>query len=193
MAQISQTLLNHAEELRLGSPEEVAIGLLKQAGYSDKDARLTVAQHTMEKVAAQELMAMSGIDLDQAVALVKAAKVNLKDLVSFAPEADVDPTVGLLQKAAAYIDELETKLDEATETLEKAANFTQVEEIKLPEQFTKMAGSGAFTFEDLEQLKTMDPALLTKVASVMDEPWEMGRGDGFARPQTDALLEFMLS
>jgi len=192
MTQISQTLLDRAEELRLTNPEEVAVQLLKEAGFSDEDARISVAQHVMEKVAAQELVAMSGIDLDQAVTLVKAAGINIKELTSFQPQvSEVDPTIELLQKAAEYIECLEAELATAKDDIEKIAQES-IPEVKLPETIEKYATAGAFTFEDLEQLKAVSPEVMTKLAAAMDEPWEMGRGEGYARPQTDPLLEFML-
>ncbi len=194
MSQISQLLLNRAEELRSASPEEVAVDLLKQAGYSDVDARIAVAQNEMEKVAANELVTYSGIDIEQAVALVKAAGINLKDMKGFEVSApEVDPTIELLQKAAQYIESLEAEIEGKNEEIEKAASDAAIQEIKLPEQFNKAASAGAFTFEDSEQLKGLEPETLQKIATVMDTPWEMGHGVGMVREKTDPVLEWLLT
>jgi hypothetical protein len=198
MTQISQMLRERTEELRNADPSEFAVQqLVKEAGMSVEDARYEVAQHLMEKEAANHLVAMSGVDIEQAVALVKAAGVNVRELAAFdasTPEVDT-ATIDLLEKAAQYIESLESELAAKNEELEKLAHEvveSKIEEVKLPEAFEKLATAGAFTFEDLEALRAVQPELLHKVASVVDEPWEMGRGAGIARPKTDPLLEFML-
>jgi hypothetical protein len=194
MTQLSQELMNQAEAIRLSSPTEIAVGLLKEAGFSDKDARYEVDQAIMEKEAASFLASSSGIDIEQAIVLVKAAGVNLKDLVTYEQETtEVDPTADLLEKAAKYIESLEAEIEANKETLEKAAEAQAIEEVVLPASITKAAHAGAFTNEDLEVLKRMEPELLSKVASASEPAWEMGRGSGMERPQTDALLEFILS
>lgn len=189
MSQISQILRNKAEEIRLSSPVESAVEHLKQAGYTDSDARLNVSQHVMEKEATNALIE-AGVDIEHAVNLVKAAGINLKDLVTYQPEVeDVHPSVELLKQAADYMEALENEISSLKEDL--ITNSYQ--EVKLPEQITKAASSGSFTNEDLLELQRMDPKLLTKVANVMEEPWGMGSGVGAQRPKTDPLLEFMLA
>lgn len=190
MSEMSKQLLARAEEIRLASPEEYAVEMLKQAGMAEDDARVEVAQLQMEKAAANELASSSGIDIEQAVILVKAAGANVKDMEGFKIEKpEIDPTIELLQKAAAYIETLEAEKAD----FEKEAEELKIQEIKLPKPIEKAASSGMFTFEDLAALKTMDQELLNKVASVSDEPWEMGRGAGMARPKTDHMLEWILS
>lgn len=192
MTQLSELLLKKAEEIRMDSASEVAVHLLKQAGLSEDEARLQVAQHEMEKEACNQL-ALAGIDIDTAVKMVKAAGINLKDLVSFEPpKADVHPSVELLQKAAQYIDALEAEIESGKENLVKKAEEDAYSEVVLPSSITKAAGSGAFTNEDLAALQKMDQTVLTKIASALEEPWEMGRATGMARPVTDPMLEFIL-
>jgi hypothetical protein len=194
MSHIAQQLRERAEEIRLASPEEVAVDLLKQAGFNEEDARIKVAQEIMEKEAANQLVAFSGVDIEHAVALVKAANINIGELVNFSPKAEIDPTIELLQKAAQYIEAVEAELEDKKEAIEKIAQEKAIEAVKLPETIEKVASSGAFTNEDLAALKAMNPELLEKIASnINDEPWEMGRGTGFARPKTDPLLEFILN
>lgn len=198
MTQISQMLRERTEELRNADPAELAVQqLVKEAGLSEEEARYEVAQHLMEKEAANQLVAMSGVNIEQAVAMVKAAGVNVRELSSFdVSTTDVDATtIDLLEKAAQYIESLEAELAAKTEELEKVAEEvvqSRVEEVKLPEAFEKLATAGAFTNEDLAALKAVQPELLQKVANAVEEPWEMGHGAGIARPKTDPLLEFML-
>lgn len=193
MSQLSKTLFEAAEEIRLSSPTEGAVEHLKQAGFSEEDARFSVAQHIMEKEATSALTS-AGVDIEQAVAMVKAAGVNLKELVSYEPEIEPQhPSVELLKQAAHYIEALESEAQHLKEELEKAAEANSYKEIDLPEQITKAAGVGAFTKEDLMELQKMDPGVLTKLASAMDEPWSMGAGAGVSRGKSDPLVDWLTS
>ena len=198
MTKISSILKQHAEDIRLSTPEAVAVEHLKQAGYSDKDARFQVAQHIMEKEAASAL-AMKGIDHEDAVKLVKAANLNLAELTSFSLPEEDSATVELLKQAADYVDALEAQVEGYKLELEKQATEFQAQlaqremTSRMPEQFTKIASASQFTREDLEELQRVSPQLLTKMASAIEEPWGMGNGVGVARPKTDPLLEFMLA
>lgn len=192
MSQLSQTLLQAAETIRLSSPEEGAVELLKQAGYKEEDARLSVAQHLMEKEAISAL-ATAGVDVEQAVSMVKAANINLKDLVSYNHEPEPEHmSVDLLKQAAHAIDSLESEVEHLKEELEKAASSNTFKEV-MPEQITKAASSGMFTQEDLLELQKMDGGTLTKIASAMDEPWRMGAGTGRSKPSGDPLSEWLMS
>lgn len=191
MSQLSQTLLQAAENIRLSSPTESAVEHLKQAGMSEEEARLSIDQHNMEKEAASAL-ASAGVDIEEAVAMVKAAGVNLKDLVSYEVEIEAPhPSVELLKQAAHYIDALESQVEHLKEDVEKAASVKSASEIVLPEQFTKAASVGAFTNEDLVQLQKMDQEVLTKIANVMEEPWGMGSGSGMVRGKSDPMLDWL--
>ncbi|MNK09999.1 hypothetical protein D3C87_280090 [compost metagenome] len=194
MSKVSTLLREKAEELRLSSPEEVAIEHLKQAGFSDEDARYQVAQHIMEKEAASALT-MRGVDAEEAVKMVKAAGINLRELTNFTAEKEENPAVELLQKAAEYVETLEAQVETLQSSIEKQAGEIEVLKTptpELPEQITKIASTGAFTNEDLEQLRRMTPETLTKVASAIEEPWGMGSGVGYARPKTDPLLDWLV-
>lgn len=189
MNELSQLLITKAAELQEQSPSEVAVGLLKEAGFTEEDARSEVAQHEMEKEACTQLT-MAGIDIDTAVKMVKAAGVNLKDLASYEDHGyEGNESAELMQKAAHYIDSLEAEIAALT----KSAGDNAYAEVVLPTNITKAASNGAFTNEDLAALQKMDQGVLTKMASAMDQPWEMGQAVGLARPVTDPFLEFMLS
>lgn len=198
MSNLSTILRQHAENVRLSTPEAVAVEHLKQAGYSEEQAYLQVAQHVMEKEAAS-VLAMKGIDHEDAVKMVKAANLNLAELNSFKVQVENNPTAELLKQAAEYVDALEAQIEDLKLDIEKqAAEYqSQIQHMEasanIPEQITKIASVAQFTKEDLEELQHVSPELLTKVASAIEEPWGMGNGVGFARPKTDPLLEFMLS
>lgn len=192
MSQLSQTLFQAAEDIRLSSPTESAVEHLKQAGMSEEDARLNVAQHFMEKEAYATLT-QAGVDIEQAVSMVKAAGINLKDLVSYEPEIEAaHPSVELLKQAAHYIDALEAQVNGLKEDMEKVAQDKSTSSVTLPESFTKAANAGAFTNEDLVELQKMDQGVLTKIASAMDEPWSLGKGSGVVRTKTDPMLEWLI-
>lgn len=198
MNNVAQTLREQAAELRL-TPESVAIEMLKEAGLSEEDARFEVAQTLMEKEALSALTS-KGIDMEEAVKLVKAANINVRELSNIKLEPEVDPMAELLEKAAAYIEKLEAHIEavedhnaELLEEIEKLATEKSAPEPKLPESLNKLASVGAFTNEDLAELQRINPETLTKVASAIEEPWELGTPAGVARPKTDPLLEFILS
>lgn len=197
MSNVATILREKAAELRL-TPESVAIDMLKEAGLSEEDARFEVLQTLMEKEALSGLTD-KGIDMEAAVKLVKAANINVRELTNITIEPEIDPMAEVLEKAAAYIDTLEaqvasieTQNSKLNEDLEKMAAEAPAAEPELPGSLGKLASAGAFTNEDLEELKRVNPEVLTKVASVMEEPWGLGSPAGMARPQTDPLLEFIL-
>jgi phage terminase large subunit-like protein len=198
MSNISTILKQHAEDLRLASPEAVAVEHLKQAGYTEEQARYQVAQHVMEKEATAALT-MKGVDHEDAVKLVKAANINVAELKAFQLDVEADPTVELLKQAADYIDALEAQIAGKDLELQKQASsyesrIDRLEHpIQLPEQLNKFASTAKFTREDLEQLQRVSPEVLEKIATAVDEPWGFGSGVGVARPKTDPFLEFLLN
>lgn len=191
MSQLAQLLKDKAEQLRLTSETEVAVDMLKQAGLSDEQARLSVAQHVMEKEACSVLV-QSGVDVEQAVAMVKAANVNVKDIA--VPTQEYNPAVELLKQAAEYIEMIEAKnaelQDQLEQEIEKIAKDNTVSE--LPEPIQKAAKLGVLTAEDLAELENVHASTLEKIANQIEQPWDMGHAVGHARPVTDPLLEFIL-
>lgn len=121
-------------------------------------------------------LAKGGMSLDNATKLVKEACE--KD----ARASGLKATAQLLEKAAEYISELEAELG----SFQKEAAITESEPL------SKLANLG-FTKEELEHMNSLPENLITKVASMNGQPWEMGTGVGFAREKTDPLLEFLLS
>lgn len=196
MNKVAQILMDKAASLKESTPELVAVGLLKQAGLSEEDARVAVAQDAFEKQACFE-MTHKGIDAEEASKLVKAAKVDIRGLPGITQETEEEMLASILEKAAsyiekqaAYIDMLEQAASEVhTEVVER---IVEVEKPAMSESMTKLASIGAFTFEDLEALQSMSENVLTKVASAIEEPWELGKAAGVSRPKTDPLLEFIL-
>lgn len=209
MSQIAEILRKKAEEFKATSPEAIAVGMLKQAGIDETEAKYLVAQDSMEKEAARVLMDR-GVDVHEAVKLVKAAGINVRelatfDVASFGVEEVNDSE--LLIKAASYIEALETENAAlATRTsklsIEKQAAEERAAGLISEEQFvekqaadkhlSRLNQSGAFTYEDLEQLKMVSPDVLQKVASITDSVPSMGAGSGMPRSSADPLLDFLL-
>lgn len=203
MSKVSTILLDHAKALS-ETEESVAVDLLKQAGLTEEDARFEVAQALMEKEAYSALV-NKGVDYDEAVRLVKAANVNVRDLGSFSViTEEKSDTVAVLEKAASYITELESyvaslekKAGDLEEELEKAASQGHVTpepaRQELPAGLNKLASVGAFTNSDLAELQAMSPHILTKIASAVEEPRAMGGPVGRPKPTVDPLVAWLSS
>jgi hypothetical protein len=200
---LSTTLLAEAGKLRDSCEEYVAVSMLKQAGLTEQDARVAVAQTLMEKEAAQHISA-TGIDYDEALRMVKAANINIGTLQNFAPEKTPEEKLAdLLEKAASDVSDMEKKAAQTEVLLEKiAALELRVKELQatidstpqvvdMPEPITKLAQSGDFTNDDLAALMALPSDLLTKVASVQS-PWKMGHGSQPAS-SGDPFADFLLS
>lgn len=207
MNKFSEFLMEKAAELSL-TPEMEAVELLKEAGVSEEDARVQVAQMVMEKEACATL-AQRGIDPEEALKLVKAADIDVSKLNNFSFDVEKGVAVTLIEKSAQYIEELHLQiqaLEKAASEKDEALSETQsaFQEVSLREKriereknasetLGKLNRSGTLTKEDLDQLMSVDSNVLAKVASAMDKPWDIGSGTGMARPKTDPLLEFILS
>lgn len=180
------------------SETQVAVELLKQAGLSEDQAQAEVAQMQFEKEAVEHL-AMSGIDVESAVSLVKAANINVRELTGVVDKQEA-PESDLFVKVAEYVEHLEAQvkdLQDQVGELEKSASLVIQDpswiepEIEVPEQFTKAASMGVLTKSDLEALSKVDQNVLNKIASSMDRPWEMGAPSGIVRPKSDPILDFI--
>lgn len=196
---LSELLTKQANELLNSSAEVVAVGLLKQAGLTEDEARTEVAQKLMEKEATARLTE-SGIDYDQALQLVKAAGIKVKDLASFKPEPTFEEVIASqFMKAASLAEQMEALLEQNEGLVEKVAELEGVIEHtpqvrEVPDHITKLAQSGSFTNEDLEALMSLPSETLTKVASVQEQPWKMGKSAGASSEGAqDPLLAFILS
>lgn len=108
---------------------------------------------------------------------------------------DADEVITLIEKTAAYIGELQVKIDakdseisELTGELEKAASQTDEEIIE------RLTGKG-FSQEELENLRSLPSDVLTKVAYMNSDesPWEMGHGARQAEDSMDPMLKFLTS
>jgi hypothetical protein len=196
---LSQELRAYAETLHTPevSETEAAVELLKQAGLSEDVARAEVLQMEMEKEATEHLV-MSGIDIDKAVNMVKAANINVKNLtkvslVKEASEVTASPEAELLIKVAEYVEELESENANLKNMVKVAEASAPEKEIKLPQSMEKVAKSGMLTKEDLIELQSVSATVLNKVASALEPAWEMGKAAGVARPKTDPILEFCVA
>jgi len=209
MSQIADILRKKAEEFKATSPETIAVGMLKQAGFDETEAKYLVAQETMEKEAARALVD-KGVDVHEAAKLVKAAGINIRemtkfDVKSFAQEDGDDSE--LLVKAAEYIEALEAETTllsgradklavEKTAAEQRAVTLMSedkfVEKRASEKHIDRLNKSGAFTNEDLAELKLISPTVLQKVASITDSVPSMGSGSGIPTPKGDPLLDFLI-
>ena len=195
MSQLSQELRTLAAAFAGNSASEVAVGHLKQAGLSDQEARIQVMQMEMEKEATEQLV-MQGIDIERAVSMVMAAGIDVKSLTTINLEPEVSAEAELMSKVASYVESLEAEVEDLKLALGNAEiAAAPVHELNMPAAFTKAASSGALTMEDLEELSHINHGTLEKMASAFtpEATWEMGQGSGYARPKTDAILEFCLA
>ena len=97
-----------------------------------------------------------------------------------------------LEKIAEYIEVLETENQDVNANLEKTAEELKAAKPYKSEVHEKLASIG-FTDEEIEQMDSMPDAVLTKVASVADQPWGLGSAAGPAREKTDPFLEFLVN
>lgn len=122
----------------------------------------------------------SGLAFEKAASLIKEACEASPEVLGM--KANIE----LFSKSAEYIRDLESKVGE----LEKEAS-----EVSVPEKDTsplsKLASIG-FSEEEIAMMDTLPKNLITKVANLNAQPWEMGGGVGIPRERTDPLLEFIL-
>ena len=121
-------------------------------------------------------LAKGGMKVEDAIGVVKEACE--KDSGAY----KLKGTAALLEKAAAYINDLEVELS----GLRKEASISESEPLN------RLASMG-FSPEEIAHMSSLPENLITKVASAQDKPWEMGGGSGFAREKTDPFLEFLLT
>lgn len=106
-----------------------------------------------------------------------------------------EEVVSLIEKTAAYIDELQAKIESDEETIsslqdeiEKAASVDKREIVDaLIER--------GFSEEEADSLTALPSETLSKVASLggTDKPWEMGKGARQAEDSLDPFTKFLLS
>lgn len=108
---------------------------------------------------------------------------------------DVEEVITLIEKTAAYIGELQVKIDakdskisDLHDELEKAASANS-------DEISERLASKGFSKEELEDLKSLPSNLLQKVASINSDesPWDMGQGARQAQDSLDPLAQFILS
>lgn len=148
----------------------------------------------MIKSAAVSTLSSKGISTSDAEGLLN----NLAERAYPNLEADLEKSAQLahissiLEKAAQYVIELETKISDKEaeiEGMQKAAsNATKAPSVEA------LGGTGAFTNEDLEALNQLDTSTLSKVAGLADQtPWNLGGPSDRISGGMDALTEFLTS
>lgn len=121
-----------------------------------------------------------GVDFDSASGIVKEACDSNPTLTG------IKTNIEVFEKTADYIRELETKIED----FEKAAALVPVLEKLGP--MSKLASAG-FSEEEINMISQLPENLMTKVANVGSQPWDMGGATGIPREKTDPMLEFLLS
>jgi hypothetical protein len=159
-----------------------------------KEASAKQNEWQMIKSAAINSLESRGVDINDATTLLD----NLAERAYPNLEADLEKSAQLteiaemLEKAAAYVSELEVKLDSKEaeiEGMQKAASRAS----KAP-SVEALGGTGAFTSEDLEALNMLDNGTLEKIAHLTDQtPWNLGGPSNRASSNMDALTEFLTS
>lgn len=157
------------------------VELLKKNSDLEKQAYSEYVKHATSGGIA--VLVSKGLPFEKAASLVKQACAESEELRA------KEESFTLLEKAAEYLAELESKVFSLTK---QAENASDVEIKKAP--LEKLSSLG-FTQEELDALRKVDSGtgLLDKVANVHSTPWGMGKAAGVVREKTDPLLEFILS
>lgn len=170
----SQILRNHANDLgqRADSIEEGNnFALIKQAAVN------SLVEGGMEEATASEVLdgLKNKVAPESDKMMQKVAELRLE--------------VQVLEKAADYIDELESKFNSAQakiSDMEKTASATP-EMNALSKQLH--LGQG-----EMDELKSLSEGTLKKIASMTSStPWELGQASSIPSRGGDALLEFLIN
>lgn len=129
-------------------------------------------------------LVQGGVDFDKASGIVKEACDSNSTL------AGIKANIEAFEKTAEYIQELESKIED----LEKAAALAPVLEKEKAEKIGPMSklASAGFSEEEINMISQLPENLMTKVANVGSQPWDMGGATGIPREKTDPMLEFLL-
>jgi len=173
---------------------EISDLLWLKAQDLNKEASAKQNEWQMVKSAAVSALESKGVNTQEATGLLD----NLAERAYPNLEADLEKAAQLshiasvLEKAAAYVVELETKISDKEaeiEGMQKAAS----EAVKAP-SVEALGGTGAFTSDDLDALTQLDQDTLTKVAGLADQtPWNLGGPSNRTSGGLDALTEFLTS
>ena len=170
----SQILRNHANDLeqRAAALEEGNnFALIKQAAVN------SLVEGGMEEAVASEV-------LDGLKAQVAPESDKMMQKV-----AELRTEVQVLEKTAAYIDELEAKLNSAQakiSDMEKKANVSP--------ELNVLAKNLHLSQGELDELNSLSEGTLKKIASsTSGSPWEIGSASSIPSRGGDALLEFLMN
>ena len=170
----SQILRNHANDLeqRAAALEEGNnFALIKQAAVN------SLVEGGMEEAVASEV-------LDGLKAQVAPESDKMMQKV-----AELRTEVQVLEKTAAYIDELEAKLNSAEakiSDMEKKANVSP--------ELNVLAKNLHLGQGELDELNSLSEGTLKKIASsTSGSPWEIGSASSIPSRGGDDLLEFLMN
>lgn len=123
-----------------------------------------------------------GMDFEKASQLVKEA------CEQDAKAASLKANAIIFEKLASYISELEDKLENSANTLQRAEEVIASD----PQNPLMKLASVGFTKEEIEHMSSLPEHLLQKVASTNNSAWELGSAVGVPREKTDPLQEWIL-
>lgn len=95
----------------------------------------------------------------------------------------------VLEKVAEYVEVVEAE----NESLEKSASVKPVAVDKNKEELHHKLASIGFTDEEIEAMDQMPDTVMTKVATMSEQPWGLGEPSGMEREKTDPFLEFLVN
>jgi predicted RNase H-like nuclease (RuvC/YqgF family) len=187
MTAIPELLTKQAERLEKLSETVQELADIKQSAIS------TLVEKGIDKEAAEKAVETSEV-------ISNSENSSIGDMTRV-----VDDTSKTLRKAAEYIGELESKLEQLSDknsTLDKQASEFQakikvVERRSDPENpLNKLAGIG-FSDEEIDALKNLPDEVLHKVAEAStndrEDGWSLGKAAGAKNQGNDPLLDFLLS
>lgn len=142
-----------------------------------KDYSVKIGEGSLVKQAAAQALAEKGLNAEVAVSLLDRLGVGGMDpSLSNLPE--------ILEKTAAYIEDLEGKLASAEEKAHQIEKSAEISSLNL----------NGFDETELKSLQSLPKATLEKIASMSDNPWTMGTASGATSvADMDPLTAFILS
>tara|TARA_R110002073_G_scaffold137275_1_gene286271 strand:+ start:596 stop:1123 length:528 start_codon:yes stop_codon:yes gene_type:complete len=171
---------------------EITDLLTSQVEHFKNKASAPAAEVEMIKLATVTSLIEGGIDTAEAESLtdslIDRACPDLQ--ATLEKSAQFNTIATILEKAASYIAELETKLEDSTASIiamEKAAEA----DTKAP-SVSALEDTGMFTNEDLQALRALEGNTLSKVAShIMSSPRAMGGPSNRISADIDAFTQFL--
>ena len=157
-----------------------------------KEASAKQDEWQMTKSAAVSALTGRGLSSSDAEGLLDslAERANPNFEADLEKAAQLSQISSILEKAAAYVTELEVKLDSKEAEINEMLKVASAAD-KAP-SVDALSGTGAFSIEDLETLSSLDTSTLNKVAGLADQtPRNIGEPSNRMSGGLDAFTEFL--